>query len=262
MTEASFPYLSPVIDVTLSGKGVGPLTARFGVTSDLRGKANTCVLMVADKANELEKTVKRGDPLVIRWGYAGEELAEIFRGVVRRPAPAKAGVGVDGRMVVLGIDYNTILNSKRIRVTFEDETAAGMIRALTADTGLGLEVEECGLEIDRLPFFDRTLREGVDAVTDLVRREAGEEYFDYIRDGVFHWGRKDYEQAPVHSFKSGADIIQLERLGDGLSFIETLVTPVHHSEVIEVDGERCFVVKTAHLWESGGRTRIWFENAG
>ena len=47
MTEASFPYLSPVIDVTLSGKGVGPLTARFGVTSDLRGKADTCVLMAA-----------------------------------------------------------------------------------------------------------------------------------------------------------------------------------------------------------------------
>jgi len=251
-----------VIDVTLSGKAVAPLTARFGVTSDLRGQADTCVLMVADKANELEQTVERGDPLVIRWGYGGGELTEIFRGVVRRPAPAKAGVGVDGQVVVLGVDYNTILNSRRVRVTFEDETASGVIRALTADTGLGLEVEECRLEIDRLPLFDQTLRQAIDAVTDLVRREAGEEYFDYIRGGVFHWRRKDYDQAPVQAFKTGVDIIRLERLGDGLSFLETLVTPVHHSEVVEVDGERCFVVKTAHLWESGGRTRIWFEDAG
>ena len=127
---------------------------------------------------------------------------------------------------------------------------------------MGLEVEDCELEIDRLPFFDRTVREAIDAVADLVRRETGEEYFDYIRDGVFHWGRKDYEQPPVHSFRTGADIIRSERLGDGLSFLETLVTPVRHSEVIDVDGERCFVVKIEYLWRDGGRTRIWYENAG
>ena len=92
MAATPFPYLNPVIDVTLAGMAVGPLTIRFSVTSDLRGKADTCVLMVADSGGELERTVKRGDPLVIRWGYSGGKMTEIFRGVVRE-------VGMDGQMV-------------------------------------------------------------------------------------------------------------------------------------------------------------------
>ena len=247
-----YPYMSPVIDVTLAGASVRSLTASLGVSSDLCGKADTCVLLVADGKGELGGSVKRGDPLIVHWGYAGEELTEIFRGVVRE-------AGLSDPLVIRGIDYNAILNSKRIRMIFEGETAAGIIRAVMADTGLGLAVEECELEIDRLPFFDRTVRECVEAVTDLVRQEIGDEYYDYIRDGIFHWGKKDKSQPSVQSFSTGVDIIRMERLGDGLVFMETLVAPVRHSEVIEVDGERCFVVKAEYLWEEGGRTRLWFD---
>ncbi len=255
-----YPYLSPVIDVTLAGRAIGLLTARLGVTSDLCGKADTCVLMVADGKGELGRALRRGDPLIVRWGYAGGDLSEIFRGVVRRPGPAKAGVGLSDPLVIRGIDYNTILNHKRIRVTFENETAGGVIRAVMADTGLGLAIEECELEIDRLPFFNRKVRECVDAVTDLVRREIGDEYFNYIREGVFHWGRKDSTQSPVRSFRTGVDIIRMEQLGDGLTFMETLVVPVHHSEVITIDGERFLVVKVEYLWQDGGRTMLWCES--
>jgi len=247
------PYLSPVVEVELAERQVGCLVARLGATSDLCGKADTCVLLVADGKGELGGTVRRGDPLLIRWGYAGEDLTEIFRGVVRE-------VGLSDPLVIRGIDYNAILNSKRIRMTFEGETAAGIIRGVMAETGLGLDVEDCELEIDRLPFFDRTVRECIDAVIDLVRRETGDEYFDYIREGVFYWGRKDSAQTPVRSSRTGVDIIRMERLGDGLSFMETLVVPVRHSDVIEVDGERFFVVKAEFLWNEGGRTRLWFES--
>ena len=247
-----YPYLNPVIDVTLVGRTIGSLTARFGITSDLCGKADTCVLMVADGKGELGRAVGRGDPLIVRWGYAGEDLTEIFRGVVRE-------TGVADPLVIRGIDYNAILNRKRVQATFEGETAAGIVRAVMADTGLGLAVEECELEIDRLPFFDRTVRECIDTITERVRREIGEARFDYIRDGVFHWGIKDKSRSPVRSFRTGIDIIRMERCGDGLMLIETLVAPVRHSEVIEVDGERCFVVKAEYLWDEGGRTRLWFE---
>ena len=250
-----YPFLSPLIDVTLAGTPVGSFTARLGVTSDLCGKADTCILLIADIKGELGGTLRRGDPLIVRWGYAGEELTEIFRGVVRE-------VGLSDPLVIRGIDYNTILNGKRVQVTFEDETAAGIIRAVLADTGLGLNIEDCQLEIDRLPFFDRTVRECVDAVTELVRKETGEEFLDYIRDGVFHWGMKDVSGSPVHSFRMGVNIIRQEACQDGLSFMETLVAPVRHSEVIEVDGEKCFVVKVEYIWESGGRTRIWYECVG
>ncbi len=250
-----YPYLSPVIDVTLAGRAIGLLTARLGVTSDLCGKADTCILLIADGKGELGGALQRGDHLIVRWGYAGENLTEIFRGVVR-------GVGLSDPLVIRGIDYNAILNSKRILMTFEDETAAGIIQAVMANTGLGLDVEDCELEIDRLPFFDRTVRECVDAVTELVRRKTGDEYFNYIREGVFYWGMKDVTRSPVHSFRMGVNIIRQEACQDGISFIETLVVPVRHSEVIEVDGEKCFVVRIEYIWESGGRTRIWYECVG
>jgi len=255
VSSAYTSYLNPMIDVTLAGKTISPLVSRLGVVSDLLGKADTCVLMVADYCRSVVESVKQGDPLIIKWGYVGDELVEIFRGVVR-------SVGIADPVVVRGIDYNTILNSKRVQVTFEDETAAGIIRAVLADTGLGLDVEDCQLEINRLPFFDRTVRECVDAVSELVRKETGEEYFDYIREGVFHWGMKDVSGSPVHSFRMGVNIIRQEARQDGLSFMETLVAPVRHSEVIEVDGEKCFVMKVEYIWESGGRTRIWYEHIG
>ncbi len=246
--------LSPVIDVTLAGTPVGRVVASFGVASSLLEKADTCVLELADYRRFFTGSVKRGDPLIIKWGYAGEELVEIFRGVVR-------SVGMDDPVIIRGIDYNAILNSKRVQMTFEDETASGIIRAILADTGLGLDVEDCQLEIDRLPYFDRTVRECVDAVSELVWKETGEEFLDYIRDGIFYWSKKKISGGAQCAFRMGVNIIRQDVSSDKLSFLETLVTPVRHSEIIEVEGEKQFVVKVEYMWEGGGRTKIWHEHA-
>ena len=171
-------------------------------------------------------------------------------------------VGIADPVVIRGIDYNAILNRKRIQMTFEGETAAGIIRAVLSDTGLGLAIEECEIEVDRLPFFDRTVRECIDTIKEYVQRETGEARYDYIRDGVFYWGRKDTSGSPVHAFRMGVNIIRQEARQVGISFMETLVAPVRHSEVIEVDGEKYFVVKVEYIWKSGGRTRIWYECIG
>ena len=247
-------HLSPVIDVTLAGTPVGRVVARFNVASSLPGKADTCVLELADYRRFFTGSVKRGDPLIIKWGYAEEGLTEIFRGVVR-------SVGMDDPVIIRGIDYNAILNSNRVQMTFEDETASGIIKAVMSGAGLGLVVEECELVIDRLPLFNRTLREAIDAVTEFVKRESGEQYFDYIREGVFHWGKKDSSGSSVEAFRMGVNIIRQDVSSDELSFLETLVTPVRHSEIIEVERERQFVVKVEYIWEGGGRTKIWHEHA-
>lgn len=246
---------APIVDVTLAGTLVGRIVTGFTVTSNLEEKADTCVLKLADYGRFLTGSVKRGDPLIIKWGYAGEELTEIFRGVVR-------SVGVDDPVVIRGIDYNTILNSQRILMTFEDETASGIVKAVMAGSGLGLDIEQCDIVIDRLPLFNRMLREAVDAVNEIVKRESDEQYFDYIRDGVFHWGRKDYSGEAKLAFRIGVNIIRQEVVADGLGYIETLVSLVKHSEIIEVEGKRQFVVKVEYLWDEGGRTRIWYEHAG
>ena len=243
------PYLNPVIDVVLAGRQVGRLVARLGVSSDLCGKADTCVLLVADGKGELERAVKRSDPLVVRWGYAGDDLTEIFRGVVRE-------AGLSDPLVIRGIDHNAILNARRVTMTFEDETASGVVRALLAGTGLGLAIEECDLEIDRLPLFNRTLREGIEAVTEFVRLQTGEEFGDYIREGVFHWGRKRVDGEPVHAFRSGVDIISLERSPDGLTILRTIVVPVRHSEVVTIDGDRFIILRADYTWRGGGRTTL------
>ena len=253
--SVKFDNFAPVVDVTLAGMSVGRIVSGFTVTSNLEEKADTCVLKLADYSRFLTGSVKRGDPLSIKWGYADEELFEIFRGVVR-------SVGVDDPVVIYGIDYNAILNDKRIQMTFEDETASGIVKAVMSGAGLGLEVEECELVIDRLPLFNRTLRESIDAVTEFVKRESGESCFDYIRDGIFYWGRKDYSGDVQQVFRLGVNIIRQEVCADGLGFLETLVSPVKHSEIIEVEGERQFVVKVEYLWQDGGRTRVWYEHAG
>lgn len=246
---------APVVDVTLAGIPVGRIVSGFTVTSNLEEKADTCLLKLADYGRILTGSVKQGDPLIIKWGYAGEELTEIFRGMVR-------SVGVDDPVVIRGIDYNTIMNSQRIRMTFEDETASGIVKTMMAGSGLGLDIEECNIVIDRLPLFNRTLREAVDAVAEIVKRESDEQYFDYIRDRVFHWGKKDYSPDAKQVFRMGVNIARQEVVSDGLGFIETLVSPVKHSEIIEVEDEKQFVVKVEYLWDEGGRTRIWYKHAG
>ena len=253
--SVKFDNFAPVVDVTLAGTPVGRIVSGFTVTSNLEEKADTCLLKLADYGRILTGSAKRGDPLVIKWGYAGEELTEIFRGLVR-------SVGVDDPVIIRGIDYNTILNSQRIQMTFEDETASGIIKAVIAGSGLGLDIKDCDIILDRLPLFNRTLREAVDAVTEVVKRESDELYFDYIRGGVFHWGKKDYLGDAKQVFRMGVNIVRQEVVSDGLGFVETLLSPVKHSEIIEVEGERQFVVKVEYLWEEGGRTRIWYEHAG
>ena len=248
---------SPVIEVTLAGLAVRSIVASFEVSSSLIEKADTCILKLADYGRLFTGSVKRRDQLSIKWGYSGEPLVEIFRGVIR-------SIGVDDPVIIRGIDYNTILNSKRVQMTYEDETASGIIRAVMAGTGLKLDIEDCELEIERLPFFNLTVRECIDAVSEIVRRQTDQQYFDYIRDGIFHWGKKDNSGEAQHSFRMGVNIIRQEVSSDGLSFLETMVTTmvttVRHSEIIEVENELQFVIKVEYIWEGGGRTRIWYEH--
>jgi len=254
-SRSPFPYLNPVVQVTVAGREIGANVSRFGVVSDLREKADTCVVMVADQNRSLAESIKRGDLLAIGWGYAGEELTEIFRGVVRE-------VGSAGQTVIRGIDWNVLLNSLRANATFQDDTISGIVKAIIADASLKVEIEECDVTPELFPGFGRTIRECLDELSQLAGREKGEEYFDYIRDGVFHWGQKKKDAAAVRSFQTGVDIIRTEPSGGGLLFLETMVTGIQHSQVIEVDGERRYVLRSEYLWDSGGRTRIWSELAG
>lgn len=253
--RSSFPYLNPLIRVTAKGEEIGHYVAKFGVISDVREKADTSVLMVSDLGGRLEALLQRGDPLIIAWGYAGEELTEIFRGVIRE-------IGSSGRLVIRGIDRNVRLNTIRVNTTFQGETISGIVKAILSPSNFELKIDECDAMPECFPGFGRSVRECLDELNQIAICETGEEYCDYIRGGVFSWGRRQKEGKSVMAFESGVNLIRSEPAGGELTMLETMVVPVQHSQLIEVEGERRYVLRCEYFWDGGGRTRIWSERVG
>ena len=242
-------FFKPVINVLVNSADYSLFTAEFTVLSDLRGKSDTCRIMLEDHEGTRGEVIARGNSIVIKWGYQGGNLTEIFRGVVLDSNHSDP-------LEIRGIDFNTILNANQILQTYQDETISGIMKAILSGSGLELEIEDCEVVVDRLPFFNRTLRECIDSLTAVANRETGEEHLDYIRDGVFHWGRKDLQQPPAAVFTTGVNIIDFQLSEDGLSELLTMISPVQHSQVVQINGENYFIEKVEYNWNNGGRTRM------
>ena len=249
MAENIPNFFKPVINVLVNGVDYSLLTAEFSVLSDLWGKADTYRIALEDHDGTRGETIAKGDSLALKWGYEGNELAEIFRGVILDSNHSDP-------LEIRGIDYNTILNAKKILQTYQDDTISGIMKAVLNDSGLELDIEECEVVIDRIPFFNRTIRECIDSLTVIANRETGEDYFDYIRDGMLHWGRKDFELAPAAVFTTGINIIDFQLNEDGLSELLTMISPIQHSRIIQIDSEDYFIEKVEYTWCNGGRTRM------
>jgi len=250
----TFPFRKPIVEINAGNLSLGDSLVKMNVISDLNGKADTTLLEVEDYDQTKRGLLERGMPLSIKWGYQDEpNRQEIFRGVVRDVDHA------GDPLTIRGIDFNAALNAHKIKKTFQDETADGIIKAVLNEVGIGSEIEVCELEIPRLPFFNISVRKCIDTVTELLFKETGELFFDYIRNGVFHWGSKDFDQEPVQAFRTGTDIIRFQRSEAGLSLLETMVCPVLQSQIIIIDDESWFVNRVEYHWNEGGRTHLWVE---
>lgn len=246
----------PAIEVLTGDRNFSSRTLAFEVLSDLQATADTATVRLEDLLSEISGTIHRGDPITLGWGTNSSNKFEIFAGVVRDVDSSR------DPLILRCIDYNTILASRRVSITFQDETAEGIVQALLADTGLTVEAEDSGIEFERLPLFNVTLREAIDSISNSVRRKTGVQWYDYIREGVFHWGQADHEQDPVHSFRSGVDVIRFDRSIKGFSTLASLIVPVRHSETVLVDGEKYFVMNAQYRWQDGGRTTLGLEKCG
>ena len=249
MAEDIPNFFKPVINVLMNGVDYSLFTAEFSVISNLRGKADTCRIALEDHEGTRGEAIAKGDSLAIKWGYEGGSLTEIFRGVVLDSNHSDP-------LIIRGIDYNTVLNATRILQTYQDDTVSGIMKAILNGTELELDIESCEVTVDRIPFFNRTVRECIDSLTANANRETGEEHFDYIREDVFHWGKKDLEGEPAAVFTTGVNIIDFQLNENGLSELLTMISPVQHSQVIQIDGENYFVEKVEYSWNAGGRTRM------
>ena len=242
-------FFKPVINVLVNGVDYSLFIAEFSVLSDLHGKADTCRITLEDHDGTRGEVISKGNPLEIKWGYDGGELEEIFRGVVLDSNHSDP-------LMIRGIDYNTVLNATKILMTYQDDTISGIMKAVMGNTELALEIADCEVTVNRIPFFNRTVRECVDSLTAIANRESDAEYFDYIRAGVFHWGQKNLEQEPAGVFSTGVNIIDFQLNEEGLSELLTMISPVQHSQVIQIDDVNYFVEKVEYIWHDGGRTRM------
>ena len=249
MAENIPNFFKPLIKVVVNGTDHSLAVARFVVDSGLRKKADSCRITLEDHDGSRGNSFVKGNGMEIYWGYEGEGLTRIFQGVVLDSNHSNP-------LEIRGIDYNTFLNSGRIKQTYQDDTVSGIMKAVMNWSGLELEIKDCDVTIDRIPFFNCTLRECVDSMTAIANRETGEEYFDYIRDGIFRWGRKDLGQAPEAVFTTGVNIIDFQLNEDGLSELLTTISPIQHSQVIQIDGDNYFVEQAEYRWKNGGRTRL------
>ena len=249
MPENNFNYFKPVIKVLINGFYQSLAIARFSVDSGLRIKADGCRIILEDHDGSRGNSFEKGNGLEISWGYEGGSLTRIFQGVVLDSNHSDP-------LEIRGIDYNALLNAVKIKQTYQDDTISGIMKAVMNWSGLGLEIEDSEVTIERIPFFNSSLRECVDSLSAIAVRESGEEYFDYIRDGVFHWGRKELNQTPVAVFNTGVNIIDLQLQEEGLSELLTMISPVQHSQVIQIDGDNYFVERVDYSWNNGGRTKL------
>ena len=243
-------FFKPIINLRINNSDFSYSAAEFSVISDLRGKADTCQIVLEDHDRTRGEAIAKGDSITISWGYAGSDLTEILRGVVLDNNHAVP-------LEIRGIDYNAILNAAKIKQTYQDDTVSGIMKAVLNGAGLELAIEDCNVVMDRIPFFNCTIRECVDSLTKIANRETGEEHFDYIREGIFHWGRKDSKQSPSAVFETALNIIDFKLNEDGLSELLTMIYPVKHSQTIQIDGENYFVEKAEYIWHNGGRTRLY-----
>ena len=253
MSENIQNFFKPIIKVSINGLEQSLAVARLSVDSGLRNKADSCRITLEDHDGSRRNSFVKGNGMEIFWGYEGGSLTRIFQGVVldsnhRNP------------LEIQGIDYNAILNAVRIKQTYQDDTVSGILKAVMIWSGMELEIEDCDVTIERIPFFNCTLRECIDSLTSIASRELGDEHFDYIRDGVFHWGMKDMDQAPVAVFTTGVNIIDFQLNEEGLSELLTMISPVQHSQVIQIYGANYFVEKVEYIWNNGGRTRLGVNN--
>lgn len=131
--------------------------------------------------------------------------------------------------------------------------------AIINQTGLESQLETCDLEIPSLPFFNLSVRKCIDTVTSLVFGETGKSFVDYIREGVFHWEQKKFDQEPAAEFRTSENIIRFQFSETGYSLLETMVCPVLHSQVIRIDDDRWYVNRVDYHWNKGGRTQLWVQ---
>ncbi|MDP2361937.1 MAG: hypothetical protein Q8O14_14505 [bacterium] len=240
--------MTPLFEIDWKRQRIDVAVASFQLFSQASNAADSGHLILHDPDGDL--ALAKGDAISIRWGYPDDAaLTRIFHGAVRE-------IQASGLQTIVHlIDWQTILQARgrAITRTWEHSTPAEIAGDLIAGTGLTLAAQAPAITIDRFPIHGLTPKEALLQLVQWVKRETGDELRFHVRDGALVLAKADHGQAAVHAIETGVNLIDRRPGKLGMSEVETLVAPVLHSQVVTLDGARCFVEEAEYRWQSGGR---------
>ena len=251
-------WLAPEIEVTIGEETRLASVQRMEVAASRSQPAVSVYLELSNLRFEWEEGAEDGDPLVLHWGYRGQDLHPLFDGTVLRAHLRET-------FKVWGLCRARALSDTRVTRTYQDEAADAVVNHLVAGFGFSsLDVAPCDLVIDKLPLRNSTV---VQAIQFLNRRLELDRAFYADPEGGFHWGERDASQEPAHAFTHGEDILDLRSLPGHRYLLTVMGTPVWHSQVIALvdaaaNETRHFVEQVGHTAGTGGsglRSHLWLE---
>ena len=251
-------WLAPEIEVTIGEETRLASVQQMEVSAARSQPVASVYLELSNVRFEWEEGAADGDPLVLRWGYRGQELHPLFDGTVLRAHLRET-------LKVWGLCRTRSLADTRITRTYQDEAADAVVNHLVGNLGFSsLDVAPCDLVIDKLPLRDSTV---VQALTFLNRRLELNRAFFADATGGFHWAERDTARESTHTFTHGEDILDLQSLPGHRHLLTVMGVPAWHSQVValvDVAGNESqhFVEQVRHTGGMGGtgiRSHLWLE---
>ena len=247
---------APEIEVTI-GKNTRIGTVRqMEIAASRSQPVASAYLDLSNVRFEWKEGASDGDPLIVKWGWRGKELAPLFDGTVLRGHLRE-------NLKVWGLCRGRSLADTHITRTYQDEEATAIIEHLVGGCGFDLlDIVECPTILDKLPLHDSTI---IEAIHYLNRRLELDHAFWCDASGGFHWGPRDIEQEPVAIYTHGEDVIDFQSLPGNRFLLTVMGSPIWHSQIVSVfDREgnevRYFVEQVRHtvgIHNEGARSRLW-----
>ena len=251
---------APEIEVTIADKTRLGSVKVMEIAAARNQPVATAYLDLSNVRFEWQDGAKDGDPLVLKWGWRGQELAPLFTGTVLRAHLRET-------LQVWGLCRGRALMDTRVTRTYQNESVLAVIDHMVAPCNYELiSCTTVETEIDKLPLRDNTL---VEAITFLNRRLSLEHAFYCDPEGIFHWEASDPGQEPAFTFTHGLDVSEWKALPGNRFLLTVMGTPVWHSQVVAVvdrEGKetRYFVEQVRHtvgINGAGARSQLWLTEA-
>ena len=248
-------WYAPEVEVTLGDRvSIGDV-ARMEVIAGRSMPIATAFLNLSNQRFAWQDGAADGDPLIIRWGWRGQELQPLFDGTVQ--------------LSYLREDFNVVglcraraLMDTHVTRTYQVEDASAIVANLvSAMPFIDNEIAICPQQIDKLPLHDSSI---IEAIQYLNRRLDLDYAFWCDPTGGFHWSPRDYQQDPVATFANAEDVIDMRMAPGNRFLLQVMGSPLWHSQVIAIidrDGSetRYFIEEVQHsigINDQGARSNL------